>query len=183
MDTKSTHTQALSRHTTSRLPRNSTTLPKSAEQLAAQFEAFLVAQRDADSLMDEERGQRIKALRDRRHLSQPAVVEGLDKLARRKVVTLRGYQTWEAGGGIRWENVKVLAAFHQVEPDYILTGQEPEAPDLLDSLNGDTRKLEERLDRIERKLDELLADKQPSKPSKREAPARRPLPRRSPRKD
>jgi transcriptional regulator with XRE-family HTH domain len=60
-------------------------------------------------------------------------------------VSLRGYQQWEAGGGIKWSNLERLAKVHDVSPNYILYGEEkPRGP-------------KTQLDRIEAKLDELLA--------------------------
>lgn len=102
-------------------------------------------------MADLARGERIKGLRDDRHLSQPAVVDLLEKKAGARVVTLRGYQAWEAGGGIKWENVKVLAEMHGVAPEWIMSGDEahPETPDLMSELDGD------RLARIEQRLSQL----------------------------
>ena len=85
-------------------------------------------------MADLERGQRIKELRESRHLTQEAMA---DKLG----VTLRGYQEWEAGGGIKWENVKKLAKQHGVEADFLMNGPKPETPDLLGA---------SQLDRIEK---------------------------------
>lgn len=68
------------------------------------------------------RGERIKALRETRRLTQPAVVELLDARAGARVVTLRGYQAWEAGGGIRWDNAKLLAEVLGVEAEHLMAG-------------------------------------------------------------
>lgn len=102
------------------------------------------------------RGERIKTLRTDRHLSQPAVVDLLEKKAGARVVTLRGYQAWEAGGGIRWENAKVLADVFGVEPEYVMAGdgERGPVPDLsLIHGDGDDSQLAE----IDRKLDLIIA--------------------------
>lgn len=169
METKSTHTQALTRPVTSRFPRNGNTLA-ALESFVTQAQSFIDGAQP-DPNMDTDRGQRIKLLREQKHLSQPAVVEQLEKLHGAPVVTLRGYQTWEAGGGLRWEKLKVLAQLHHVTPDYILSGEHPpeqppaEEPDLHERLD----KLEEGQRRIEEKLDKLL--KQPRVPRSRPLPA------------
>ena len=92
-------------------------------------------------MADLERGQRIKELRESRHLTQEAMAETLD-------VTLRGYQEWEAGGGIKWDNVKKLAKFHKVDADFLMNGPQLETPDPF----GDA----DQLNRIERRLDEIV---------------------------
>lgn len=102
-----------------------------------------------DQMADLQRGARIKELRHANHLKQPAVAE-------RVPVTLRAYQEWEAGGGIAWENVKALAKIFGVDPDYILSGPKAETPSL--PRVG-------QLDRIEQKLDQLLAALKTASPS------------------
>jgi transcriptional regulator with XRE-family HTH domain len=64
---------------------------------------------------DLQRGQRVKELRELSHMTQPAVADAVG-------VTLRAYQAWEAGGGINWENVKLLAKTLGTSPDFILSG-------------------------------------------------------------
>ena len=82
--------------------------------------------------------KRIKELRGLRPQPQMANEVG---------VSLRAYQEWEAGGGIKWGNLEQLAEVHGVTPNYILYGEEkPRGP-------------KTQLDRIEAKLDELLARK------------------------
>src|SRR4051794_39121082 len=61
------------------------------------------------------RGERIKQLREDRHLTQPAVAEAVG-------VTLRAYQAWEATGGIRWGNAKKLAAFFGIDVQELWAG-------------------------------------------------------------
>lgn len=95
-----------------------------------------------NQMADLERGARIAELRKAKHLTQPAVAELVG-------VTLRAYQAWEAGGGIAWDNVKLLAKKLGADPDYILSGPKPETPDLFPS--GDAGQL----DRIEKALEIL----------------------------
>jgi hypothetical protein len=46
-------------------------------------------------------------------------------------VSLRAYQEWEAGGGIKWGNLQRLPEVHGVTPNYILYGEEePRGPKL-----------------------------------------------------
>jgi transcriptional regulator with XRE-family HTH domain len=67
------------------------------------------------------------------------------KMADRVGVTLRAYQRWEAGDGIRWDNLERLAEIHGVTTNWLLYGDErPEGA-------------RSQLDRIEQKIDELLA--------------------------
>jgi transcriptional regulator with XRE-family HTH domain len=93
-------------------------------------------------MADLERGQRIKELRESRHLTQEATAEALG-------VTLRGYQEWEAGGGIKWDNVKKVARLYKVDAEFVMNGPKPETPDLLGAKAG-------QLDRVEMKLDDAL---------------------------
>jgi hypothetical protein len=78
---------------------------------------------------------RIRVLRGPRPQPQIAAEVG---------VSLRAYQGWEAGGGIAWPNLQRLADIHGVTTNWLEHGDErPEAA-------------RSQLDRIERKLDELL---------------------------
>ena len=102
-------------------------------------------------MADLERGLRIKELREARHLTQEAMADALG-------VTLRGYQEWEAGGGIKWDNVKKLAAFHSVEADYVMNGPKTDTPDLM--APGDSQRLDqidERIDRLAELIEKLAA--------------------------
>jgi hypothetical protein len=79
---------------------------------------------------------RIRALRGTR--PQPQVADEVG-------VTLRAYQEWEAGGGIAWPNLRKLAEVHRVSTNWLEHGDEqPE-------------RAHSQLDRIERKLDDVLA--------------------------
>lgn len=93
---------------------------------------------------DAERGDRIKWLREEKlHLTQEAMSD-------RVGITLRGYQEWEAGGGIKWDNAKKLAKVGGVSPDWIMSGNKGATPDL--------SKGPSQLDRIEQSLVALRAD-------------------------
>jgi hypothetical protein len=88
---------------------------------------------------DVQRGERIRERREELHLTQPAVVDLLEaaayKLPRshdlhpdkagKPPVTLRGFQTYEAGGGIVWEKAKLLAQVLQMDVQEMMSG-EPE---------------------------------------------------------
>lgn len=93
---------------------------------------------------DAERGDRIKWLREEKlHLTQEGMA---DKVG----VTLRGYQEWEAGGGIKWDNAKKLAKAAGVTPDWIMSGDREETPDLSSGQSP--------MDRVEIALKELRAE-------------------------
>ena len=91
-------------------------------------------------MADLERGARIRELRQAKHLTQPAVAELVG-------VSLRAYQAWEGGGGIAWDNVKLLAETLDADADFILSGPRSTS-------NGDAAPTQ--LDRIERLLTEVL---------------------------
>jgi transcriptional regulator with XRE-family HTH domain len=88
-----------------------------------------------------ERGTRIRERREALHLTQPAVVELLEEAAKalpethdlnpkkagKAPVTLRGYQSYEQGGGIVWEKAKLLAGVLQMDVQSMMNG-EPEGP-------------------------------------------------------
>lgn len=84
-----------------------------------------------------EMAARIRECRGRR--PQPVIADEVG-------VRLRTYQHWEEGdGGISWENLEKLAEVHGVTTNWLLYGEQtPGTP-------------EGQLDRIEGKLDELLA--------------------------
>ena len=100
-------------------------------------------------MADLERGDRIKALREGRHLTQPAVAE-------RVGVTLRAYQGWEAGGGIQWENAKRLGRFLGATPDYIMSGEPRSTPDLHGAVSQLDR-IEQAIKALDAKLEQVLA--------------------------
>lgn len=104
------------------------------------------------------RGERIKALRMGRRLTQPAVVELLEQRAGAQVITLRGFQSWESGGGIRWENAKLLADVFEVDVEYLMTGREDQ-PGVADlgRMNGERTQLDQVLTNQADILDRLAS--------------------------
>jgi transcriptional regulator with XRE-family HTH domain len=142
MNTKSRPAQTKFATSTWRPPRRATT--------------FLLQMAQADA----ERGERIKWLRERLHLTQEAMA---DKVG----VTLRGYQEWEAGGGIRWPNAQKLAKAGNVQADWIMSGDRSETPDL--SSQSQLDRIEENQRRIFEELSDLrLALLEITRPSRRQ---------------
>jgi transcriptional regulator with XRE-family HTH domain len=159
METKSTHTnhnrQRRYAPGTSRGRHNATTL---------------LAQ-----VADLERGQRIKTRREELHLTQPAVVDLMEARARelpethdlhgKAPITLRGYQTYERGGGIVWEKAKLLAGILQMDVQAMMHGEEEEreTPDLFAPANiegelaGILQSIQDQLAEQTRVLDEIKA--------------------------
>jgi transcriptional regulator with XRE-family HTH domain len=96
-----------------------------------------------DQVADIERGIRIRERREELHLTQPAVVQLLEEAASRlpedhdlhparagkAPVTLRGYQSYEQGGGIVWEKAKLLAQVLQLEVQAMMSGEPEDTPD------------------------------------------------------
>lgn len=70
-----------------------------------------------DELQRAQRAERIKQLREESPYTQEALS---DKLG----ITVRAYQAWEEGGGIKWENLENLAEIHSVDIQWIHRGQE-----------------------------------------------------------
>lgn len=108
-------------------------------------------------MADLARGERIKALREDRHLTQPAVADEVG-------VTLRALQAWEASGALRWENAKKLARFFDVDEQWLWSGDREKSgtPDLLGKVSqqGDQDGLADmraQLDRIEQNQENLAA--------------------------
>ena len=122
---------------------------------------------------DEARGARITRLREDRDLSQPQVVRGLEEQEGGHVVSLRGYQTWEAGGNIKGENLIALARYHGVDPQWIKRGDTPEPKPGDTVLNADDRerldRIEEQLEELNRKLDKILNPPKTADPKKQRA--------------
>lgn len=98
-------------------------------------------------MADFARADQLVQLRERKRLSQ-------ENAAHEIGVSAKSLRAWEHGGGIRWHNVKKLAAFYGVKPESLVV-QEPDraqpTPDLMPSLNGNGQ-----LDRIEAMLRTLL---------------------------
>lgn len=103
-------------------------------------------------------GERIRALREGRHLSQPQVLRGLEEQEGAQVISLRGYQLWEGSKpkkpkGIKWENAVALAKFFEVDPEVLVTREvgSVTTPDLMQRMDGNRSQL----DRIEALLVEI----------------------------
>ncbi len=127
------------------------------------------------TLMEEaqklEIGQRIKELREQSRFTQPELAELLG-------IGLRAYQKLEAEGTTKWERAEELARIHGVDVYWLWHGRETTSPPA--PLNG------AQLERIERKLDQLLelaetqravqaaavADQVSGRSDRRSAPAR-----------
>lgn len=138
MSTKSTHTQHSRQR---RYVAGSSRGTRSATTLLAQ-------------VADIERGTRIRERREELHLTQAAVVDLLEEAAKalprshglhpsnlgKPPVTLRGYQTYEQGGGIVWEKAKLLAGVLQIDVQAMMSGEPdtPVTPDLSRPVNADS---------------------------------------------
>lgn len=102
-------------------------------------------------MADLERGERIRSLR----IAHPEY--GQKHLAAAAGVTIRAYQAWEAGGGIKIENAKALAKFLKVDWRWIVHGDTQPTPDVIGALGSrDETALREQLDRHEKKLDLII---------------------------
>jgi transcriptional regulator with XRE-family HTH domain len=93
-------------------------------------------------MADFARGERLRQLREGRHLSQEDAAHEIGVSAK----TLR---SWEHGGGIRWRNVEVLGEFYGVDPNELIEreGTEQTAASLA--------AIHEQLDRMEEQIAEL----------------------------
>lgn len=157
METKSSYAQNAFAKGSSRFTRKASTL------------ALLMAQQDR------ERGERIAELR------KAAGYTSAGRLASALDVNYRSVQNWEAGKGISEDNVKDLADLLGVTRELILYGVH-ETPDLMASVNG-SGDIHEQLDRMERKLDEILrrqGEAVPDRPSRSDPAPTRVSQRRSP---
>jgi transcriptional regulator with XRE-family HTH domain len=163
MKTKSRHTQRFAQRS---YAAGSSRAGRSVTTLLAQVE-------------DIERGRRIKARREELHLTQPAVVDLLEEAAAaleadhplhpdklgKAPVTLRGYQTWERGGGIAWEKAKLLAGVLGADVRALMNGVDGQpTPDLSrdgadasvgGGLEGRITRIEDTLQEVRRGLENL----------------------------
>lgn len=154
MDTQSTHTQRTRKN---HYGAGSSRGTRSATTLLAQ-------------VADLERGQRIKARRVELHLTQPALVDLIEDLAKtlpethalhpekagKAPVTLRGLQTWEQGGGVAWEKAKLLAGALQTDARWLINGV-PEDEPTPDPFAGREPELLERVEQLLIQQNALLA--------------------------
>lgn len=107
--------------------------------------------RNADRLVtfhqqmaDFARGQRLRALRDERHLSQEDAAHEIG-------VTTKALRAWEKGGKIKWENAKSAGAFYGVDPESLVSRE-------VGSIPGVPGAEKSQLDRIEETLNAVLAE-------------------------
>lgn len=97
---------------------------------------------------DIERAERIRSIKAARpDLTWPQVAEAVG-------VTERSVASWAQTGQVSYPNAKKLAAFLKVDLDWLWKGPR-ESPDLIAALS--TSATQSRLDRIEGKLDLILA--------------------------
>jgi transcriptional regulator with XRE-family HTH domain len=114
------------------------------------------------------RGERIAQLREARGLTQDEFPFALrDFNDGNHVASRRAVQSWEAGGGIKPKNAKIVADFFGVEVDEIAQRELAAPPPQL-TLNGDASQL----DRIERLLldlrDRMIAIEAADEPVRRQ---------------
>jgi transcriptional regulator with XRE-family HTH domain len=104
-------------------------------------------------MADFARGELLIQLREGRHLSQ-------EDAAHEVGVSVKSLRAWEHGGKIRWPNAKRVAGFYNVDPERLVSREEPDAetPELMDTLNGDMpeQELRAQLTEINDKLDAIL---------------------------
>ena len=103
-------------------------------------------------MADYARGEKLRELRSARGLSQEEVAAALG-------VTAKTYGAWERGGGIHVTNAKRIARYFKVKPGELVAPdiqQEPPATVLSEEDSERLRKIEERLEELDRKLDRLL---------------------------
>ncbi len=102
-------------------------------------------------MADFARAERLKELREQRHLSQ-------EEAAHEIGVSVKSLRAWEKGGGIRWLNAKSVAEFYGVDPESLVTreqGAEPVAPAFA---NGSAATADELMTEIRALRQELLAE-------------------------
>lgn len=105
-------------------------------------------------MADFARGQRLRALREGRHLSQEEAAHGIG-------VSVKTLREWEKGGKIRWPNAKKAGGYYEVDPESLVSreqGGTDELPSMLSSEDS------ERLRRVEQLLVEVLRHLRPSEP-------------------
>lgn len=70
-------------------------------------------------MADFARAERLRDLREARHLSQEDAAHEIG-------VTVRSLRAWEKGGGIRWANAKSAATFYGVDPESLVSREQGE---------------------------------------------------------
>jgi transcriptional regulator with XRE-family HTH domain len=97
-------------------------------------------------MADFARAERLRDLRDARHLSQEDAAHEIG-------VSVKSLRAWEKGGGIRWENAKSVALFYGVDPETLVSRErdaDDPTPDVLAALSPTT------IDELREKLDQVL---------------------------
>lgn len=110
-------------------------------------------------MADHARGEHLRQLRSRRGLSQEDVARALG-------VTAKTYGDWERGGGIHPSNAKKVARYFRVKPGEIITPDiDPEVAPVETVLSAEDaerlRRIEEMLEELLRRADELRPADQP----------------------
>jgi DNA-binding XRE family transcriptional regulator len=96
-------------------------------------------------MADVARGDLIRRLREDRHLSQEDAAHEIG-------VSVKTIRAWEKGGGILWPNAKRAGRFYGVEPETLVSREDGESIEV--EIASD--KLDDRLDRLEAKVDRLV---------------------------
>lgn len=100
-------------------------------------------------MADFARGERLRGLREGRHLSQEEAAHDLG-------VSVKSVRTWEKGGGIRWHNAQALGAFFGVDAESLVS-REPGGPAIVSESAEAGGALEQKIDLILGQQRELLA--------------------------
>lgn len=107
-------------------------------------------------MADFARGERLKALRDERHLSQEDAAHEIG-------VTTRALRAWEKGGKIKWPNAKAAGAFYEVDPESLVARETSPLPTVagtdsaqMDRIEAEVRATSVALAGMERRLMEKL---------------------------
>jgi transcriptional regulator with XRE-family HTH domain len=101
-------------------------------------------------MADFARGERIRQLREHRHLSQEDAAHQLG-------VSVKSLRAWEHGGGIRWRNAQALGELYGVSAEELVSREALNGNAEVIELVGATESAQilERLDRLEASLSEL----------------------------
>lgn len=90
-----------------------------------------------DQMADFARGERLRQLREARHLSQEDAAHELN-------VSVKTVRSWEKGSGIRWPNAQAAGDFYGVDPETLIRREGREdTPDVLSALTPDSDLLRE----------------------------------------
>lgn len=114
-------------------------------------------------MADFARGQRLRALRDERHLSQEDAAHEIG-------VSTKALRAWEKGGKIKWPNAKAAGRFYKVDPESLVARDNDDLPMVI------AEQEQGQLDRIEEKLDRILETLKPPEESPAEGGRTPPTP-------